>query len=83
MMNVDPAKLIELIRNGKNPQQLMMHILEDRAYTNNPVMMNLLELAKENRTSEIEQVARNLYAERGLDFDSEFNNFKQKLGIFK
>ena len=45
--------------------------------------MNLLELAKENRTSEIEQVARNLYAERGLDFDSEFNNFKQKLGIFK
>lgn len=81
MMNVDPAKLIELIRNGKNPQQLMMHILEDRAYTNNPVMMNLLELAKENRTSEIEQVARNLYAERGLDFDSEFNSFKQKFGL--
>ena len=80
-MNVDPAKLIELIRNGKNPQQLMMHILEDRAYTNNPVMMNLLELAKENRTSEIEQVARNLYAERGLDFDSEFNSFKQKFGL--
>ena len=83
MMNVDPTKLIELIRNGKNPQQLMLHVLEDKAYTNNPVMMNLLELAKENRTSEIEQVARNLYAERGLDFDSEFNNFKQKLGIFK
>ena len=81
MMNVDPAKLIEFIRNGKNPQQLMMHILEDRAYTNNPVMMNLLELAKENRTSEIEQVARNLYAERGLDFDSEFNSFKQKFGL--
>lgn len=81
MMNVDPAKLIELIRNGKNPQQLMMHILEDRAYSNNPVMMNLLELAKENRTSEIEQVARNLYAERGLDFDSEFNSFKQKFGL--
>lgn len=81
MMNVDPAKLIELIRNGKNPQQLMIHILEDRAYTNNPVMMNLLELAKENRTSEIEQVARNLYAERGLDFDSEFNSFKQKFGL--
>lgn len=80
-MNVDPAKLIELIRNGKNPQQLMMHILEDRAYSNNPVMMNLLELAKENRTSEIEQVARNLYAERGLDFDSEFNSFKQKFGL--
>lgn len=81
MMNVDPAKLIELIRNGKNPQQLMMHVLEDRAYANNPVMMNLLELAKENRTSEIEQVARNLYAERGLDFDSEFNSFKQKFGL--
>ena len=80
-MNVNPAKLIELIRNGKNPQQLMMHVLEDRAYANNPVMMNLLELAKENRTSEIEQVARNLYAERGLDFDSEFNSFKQKFGL--
>ena len=35
------------------------------------------------REEDIEQVARNLMAEKGLDFDKEFNNFKYYLGIFK
>ena len=39
----------------------------------------LLDMAKNNRTADIERVARNLCAERGIDFDKEFNNFKYNL----
>ena len=70
--NVDPVQLISQIRNGKNPQELMLGILETEASTN-PIMGNLLTMAKENRTADIEQFARNLAREQGIDFDKEFS----------
>lgn len=81
MYNVDPNTLIQLIKTGNNPQQLMMTILENQAKANNPLFSNLLTLAKENKTSEIEKIVRNMYAEKGLDYDKEFNSFKAKLGL--
>ena len=39
---------------------------------NTPLGVNLLNLAKQNRGADIEQVARNLMREQGKDFDTEF-----------
>lgn len=75
--NVDPMFLIAQIKQGKNPEQLMLSILEGQAGTN-PLMNNLLQMAKENRTADIEQFARNLAKERGVDFDKEFSAFKKR-----
>ncbi|MBR4983841.1 MAG: hypothetical protein IKY94_14950 [Lachnospiraceae bacterium] len=47
----------------------------------NPLFANLLNLAKSNNASEIEAVARNMFKEKGLDFDKEFNTFKQNFGF--
>ena len=74
--NVNPMQLIMQIKQGKNPQQLMINILEGQA-ANNPIMGNLLRMAKENRTADIESFARNLAKEQGLDFDQEFGKFKK------
>jgi hypothetical protein len=38
-------------------------------------------MAKNNDGKGIEQIARNLSAQRGLDFDKEFAAFRQQLGI--
>lgn len=76
---MNPMEIIEMIRSGKNPQQIMLDILEQGVANNNPIMANLLTLAKQNRTADIEKVARNLCAERGIDFDKEFNSFKYNL----
>ena len=75
--NVDPAYLIMQIKQGKNPQQLMIDILEGEASTN-PIMNNLLTMARDNRTADIEQFARNLAKEQGIDFDKEFSRFKKQ-----
>lgn len=80
MMKLDPMKVIQLIRGGANPQQIMMKFLEDELQ-NTPLGVNLLDLAKNNRSAEIEQIARNIYQQRGLDYDTEFNAFKQMLGL--
>lgn len=78
--NVNPLQLIRMIKEGKNPEQLMLSILEDQASAS-PMGANLLELAKMGRTNDIEKIARNLYAERGLDYDKEFTAFRQQFGL--
>jgi hypothetical protein len=40
-----------------------------------------LFLAKNNRTKDIEQIARNMAKEKGIDFDKEFTAFKQRFGL--
>ena len=80
MYPVDPNVLIQMIRSGKNPQQLMLSILQGQAY-NNPLGKNLLSLAQQGRTDEIEKVVRNIYSQQGgQDFDQEFEAFKRALG---
>lgn len=82
MYQVDPMKLIQMIKQGQNPQQLMLSVLEGQA-ASNPMSANLLSLAKNKDTNAIEQIARNIFAQRGLDFDAEFNALKQLLGGLK
>ena len=75
-MNVIPIQLIQMIRNGQNPQQLLMNILQQNR-NNNPILQNAMNLAQNGNTAALEMIARNLAQQRGLDFDKEFANFKQ------
>ena len=77
-MQINPMQIIQMIKSGSNPQQLIMSFLQQQ---NNPMANNLLQMAQNGNTSEIEQIARNICAQKGLDFDKEFNSFKQQLGI--
>lgn len=75
-----PNDIIRMIMSGKNPQQLMLKYLEEMT-PGSPIGENLLKLAKEGKTAEIEQVARNICASQGVDYDKEFSAFTEKLGI--
>ena len=77
---MNPMQIMQFIRGGGNPQQMMMNMLEQQS-GNNPMMANLLNLAKQNKTSDIEQIARNMLKEQGKDYDKEFANFKQMFGL--
>lgn len=73
-------QFIQMMRSGSNPQEMIMNMLQQQA-GNTPVGQNLLRMAQNNDGKGIEQFARNLCAQRGLDFDKEFTAFKQKLGL--
>ena len=75
---MNPMDFLLMVKNGQNPQQMILNILQQG---NNPMSQNLFNLAKQGNTAQIEQIARNLCAQRGMDFDKEFNSFKQQLGI--
>lgn len=76
---VDPNRLIQMIKQGQNPQQLMLSVLEGQA--GSPLGANLLKLARNGQTAEIEKIVRNIYSQQGRDFDSEFKAFKNMFGF--
>lgn len=75
-MNINPIQLIQMMKNGQNPQQLLMSILQQNA-NNNPILQNAMNLAQNGDTAALEMIARNLAQQRGLNFDEEFAKFKQ------
>ena len=77
MYPVNPMMLIQMIKQGQNPQQLLMQILEGQA-GGNP---NLIQMVKEGRTADIETFARNYFVSQGKDFDAEFKRFKETYGL--
>ena len=73
-------QVIMAMKNGQNPQQIVMNMLQERM-SQTPMGQNLIVLAQNNQTAQIEQIARNICNQRGIDFDKEFNSFKDSLGI--
>ena len=67
---------MQMMRGG-NPQNMIMGMLEQTASSGDPMAQNLLFLVNSGNQREIEQVARNVAKEKGIDFDKEFNSFKQ------
>lgn len=75
-MPINPMQLLQMIKGGSNPQQLVMSVLTQQAQSN-PMLSNVMQLAQSKDTAGLEKIARNLAQERGMDFDKEFANFKQ------
>ena len=59
------------VKNGITPKK----IIEQSIKSNNPIMGNLIELAKKGDYKAVENFARNIYKEKGGDFDKDFNTF--------
>ena len=77
--NMNPFQMIQMLKSG-NPQSFVFQMLEQNAQ-NNPFFANILQLTKSNKINEIEQIAVNMCKEKGVDFNKEFNSFKNNLGL--
>lgn len=72
----NPMQLIQMfMRGGKTPQQIAMNMISQ----NNPMVSNLIQMAEKGNTKGIESFARNLFKEKGKDFDKEFSDFMQQV----
>ena len=72
-------QIMDMIKKCQNPQQVMMNLLQNMQST--PMGANLLNLARQNRTADIEQIARNVMKQQGRDFDTEFQAFRKTYGL--
>ena len=63
--------LKKYLMNGGTPQKLLSDLM-----LQNPMMNNLIQMAKSGNIQGVENFARNLYKEQGRDFDKELAEFK-------
>ena len=77
-MNNPIQQMIAMAKSGQNPQSLIMNFLQGQS---SPMGQNLLKLAQSHDAQALEQIARNMCAEKGVDFDTAFTNFKRSLGL--
>lgn len=72
MMN--PMALLQMLKGG-NPKTFLMNMISNQIGNQNPMVNNLIDMAKNGDNQGIETFARNLFKEKGMDFDKEFKNF--------
>ena len=67
---------MEFMKGIKNPQQFVMNMLKQNQ---NPMVTQLIQMIKNGNTNQIEQFARNICKERGMDFDKSFSEFMKQI----
>lgn len=72
---MNPIAIIkEYMLQGLTPKNIL-----NRMNINNPILNNVINMAQNGDTKGVEAFARNICKQRGLDFDTEFNKFKNIL----
>lgn len=64
-MNNIVSLLLNGVRNGNNPVQMLSNMTQ-----NNPAVGNLMQIVQGKNPQQLEQVARNMYREAGIDIES-------------
>ena len=67
---------MQMLQGMRNPQQLLQQIV-----MSNPMARNAMQMAQKGDSKGIEQMARNLCKEKGIDADKAFESFKSQLGM--
>lgn len=76
---MNPLSIIQMMKSG-NPQQFMQQIMGNSQIMSNPMMKNTMQMAQNGDMKGVEQMARNLCKEKGLDADEMFNQLKSRFG---
>lgn len=76
MMN--PLSFLQMLK-GANPKTFLMNMISNKIGNQNPLINNLLDMAKNGDNEGVENFARNLFKEKGKNFDEEFKNFMNQV----
>ena len=69
---MNPINIIkQYITQGLTPQNIL-----SKMSINNPILNNVMNMAQKGDTKGVETFAKNICNQRGLDFETEFNKFK-------
>lgn len=77
---MNQMNLLQMMRN-KNPQQIIQQMMGNSRIMSNPMMRNTIQLAQNGDVKGIEQLARNLCKEKGIDPDDVFSQLKNNFGM--
>ena len=72
---MNPINMIkQYMLQGLTPKGIL-----SKMNVNNPILNNVINMAQKGDTKGVENFARNICKQRGLDFDKEFSKFRNTL----
>ena len=69
---------MQMLQGMRNPQQFLQQMMGNSSVMKNPMARNAIQMAQKGDSNGIEQMARNLCKEKGIDFDKSFSDFKNQ-----
>lgn len=75
---MNPLGLINMLKGG-NPKTFLLNMISNQIGNQNPMLNNLIDMAKNGNSGGVETFARNFCKEKGIDFDKEFKSFMEQL----
>ena len=69
---------MQMLQGMRNPQQFLQQMMGNSIVMKNPIARNAMQMAQKGDSKGIEQMARNLCKEKGIDFDKSFSDFKNQ-----
>lgn len=72
---------MQLLGGIGNPQQFLQKIMGNNQMMGNPMAKNAVELMQKGDAKGVEQMARNLCKEKGLDPDEVMKQVRNKFGM--
>ena len=71
---MNPMQMLQsFLGRGMSPQQ----IINQMSGNKNPMITNLMNMMQTGNSKGVEDFARNIFKEKGRDFDKEFSEFKK------
>ena len=71
---MNPMQILQsFLGRGMSPQQ----IINQMSGNKNPMITNLMNMMQTGDSKGVEDFARNIFKEKGRDFDKEFGEFKK------
>lgn len=75
---MNPTNLMQMFQN---PQLFMQNIMGNNQIMSNPMAKNAVELMQKGDAQGVEQMARNLCKEKGLNADEVMQQIKSKFNL--
>lgn len=79
-MNFNPMQMMQMMKGGGNPQQMLMNMLNQQS-GNNPILQNVLKMVESKDYNGVEKLARNLAKEKGVNVEDALTQLKQQFGM--
>ena len=73
--------LFQLFSGIKNPQQFLQSMMNNSQIMGNPMAKNAIDMMQNGDTKGVEQMARNLCKEKGVNPDEIMQQMKEKFGM--
>ena len=77
---MNPFNIMQMMKSG-NPQQIIQQMMNNSQIMSNPMAQNAMQMAQKGDSKGIEQMARNLCKEKGLNPDDVMNQIKGNFGM--